>query len=258
MIIAIDIGNTNTKIAICHQSTIMHHCILSTCYKRTTYEYFILLNAFTNQKNIKLQHIKYVVISSVVPNINPVIENMCKQHLQVDPIFITNESISNLDITINLDQNSIGNDRIADLVAAQKLWPNQDLLVIGMGTVTVFNLLDKHGSLYGQIITPGIPCLTQSIRSQTALLPQVNLQKTNKLISKSTAESIGSGLYWGYVTMTEGIIKQIFNEEKKNFLIIATGGGSNLFYNNKNIHIIDTLLTIKGILYLHNNITSQH
>ncbi|QXK92158.1 type III pantothenate kinase [Neoehrlichia mikurensis] len=255
MIIAIDIGNTNIKIAVCHQDKIIYNYILSTNHKKTTYEYFIYFNSFITQKNINIQCIKGVVISSVVPIVSAVIEDMCKQYLQIDPIFITNESILYSNITINLNQRNIGTDRIADLVAAQKLWPNKDLLVIDMGTVTVFNLLDKHGSLYGQIITPGISCLIHSMRSQTASLPQVNLHKTDKLISKSTDTSIKSGLYWGYIAMIEGIIKQIITEDKKKFFIIATGGGSNLFIDNKNIHIIDISLTIKGILHLYN---AQH
>ncbi|MCU7611341.1 type III pantothenate kinase [Anaplasma capra] len=249
MIIAVDVGNTATKVALCKGSEIIKkQWRISTCKDRTASEYFAILRALASHASVDLAGIRGAVISSVVPATNRHIEELCESFLSVSPVFVASSHAALFGLKICLEQKSIGADRVADLVAAKTLWPAEDLLVIDMGTITVFNLLDKNGSLYGQVAAPGVSCLAHSIRECTALLPQALAQKPERIICDSIAPALEGGLYWGYRYIVEGITKQIISEEEDRTLrVVATGGATHFFKNCDYINNIDGSLTIRGI-----------
>ncbi|ACZ49505.1 pantothenate kinase [Anaplasma centrale str. Israel] len=253
MMVAVDVGNTSTKIALYENGTVVDQWRISTCKNRTAAEYFACLSVLASHGSVDLlAGVRGAAISSVVPVVNGHIEELFECFFGISPVFVTNSHADLFGLRILLTQPTIGADRVADLVAAKILWPARDLLVIDMGTVTVFNLLDKDGALYGQVMAPGVSCLIHSMRECTALLPQTLVREPEKIVCGSTAPSLEAGLYWGYRTMVEGITKQIIREGGARIpYVVATGGGVNLFGNCNYIDHIDRLLTIKGIVQIY-------
>ncbi|AGZ78647.1 pantothenate kinase [Anaplasma marginale str. Gypsy Plains] len=252
MIVAVDVGNTSTKIALCENGTVVDKWRISTCGKRTAAEYFSCISVLASRRSADiLAGVRGAAISSVVPVVNRHVEELFERFFNVSPVFITNSHADLFGLKICLAQPTIGADRVADLVAAKTLWPTSDLLVIDMGTATVFNLLDRNGGLYGQVVAPGVSCLVHSMRECTALLPQTLARESEKIVCDSTAASLEAGLYWGYRAMVEGITQQIMRESTRTLRVIATGGGVGLFRNCDYINHIDELLTIKGIVQIY-------
>ncbi|WP_231106376.1 type III pantothenate kinase [Anaplasma phagocytophilum] len=253
MLAIVDVGNTNIKFTLYVDGEFSESWYISTYHERTASELYAILRVLASQANINIHHLVGAAVSSVVAAVNGSITEMFKSFFNIVPVFITSAHASLLGINICLAQNTIGSDRLADIVAARTLYPDRDLLVIDMGTITVFNLVNKNGDLYGQVLSPGLACLVKSVRLCTAALPQVCVNKpTTKVISDATASSLESGLYWGYLSMVEGVIQRILKEESgKSLHIVATGGASNFFRDSTHVLSIDKLLTTKGILQIY-------
>ncbi|KJV63333.1 MULTISPECIES: type III pantothenate kinase [Ehrlichia] len=253
MFVTIDVGNTNIKFAICVNNRIVKTITISSQPRRTADEYFIYLNSTINQLNINYQNINNIIISSVVPSITTSIIELSRNYFNTDPIILDNHHADLFNIKINLQNKALGSDRLADIIAASNLYPNQDLLIIGMGTATVFNLLSSDKCIYGQVIAPGAHILAKSMRQYTALLPEVLVSKQDKVIQNNIYHAMESGIYWGYISMINGMIEKITNEEGKGLHVVATGGNSHLFFEHKTaINNIEADLTIRGLIQLHN------
>ena len=259
MISIVDVGNTNLKFALFEGGRFIHSWRISVSSIGTAAEIYAILKVLCSSKDIDIHGLKGAAVSSVVPSTCGVIKELFESFLGIKPVFITGSHAELFGIkllvggkVVAAETVQIGSDRVADIVAARTLWPNKDLLVVDMGTVTVFNLLDKSGTLLGQVFAPGLSCLTKSISTCAALLPQVCVNVPTKVMCSSSISSMESGLYWGYISMVEGIINRISAEARDMSLyVVATGGGANLVGNAAPIHEIDSLLTLKGILRIY-------
>ncbi|MDB1135364.1 type III pantothenate kinase [Candidatus Anaplasma sp. TIGMIC] len=260
MIAVVDVGNTNIKFAISADGEFTQCWRISVSYDRTAAELYAILQVLVEGTGIDLRKLKGAAVSSVVPSVNNSIRELFESFLGVTPVFVTCAHSLVLDLGVHFEQKFIGSDRFADLVAARTSWPNQNLLVIDMGTITVFNLLNKEGSLYGQVLAPGLSCMTKSMSLGAALLPQVNVRGTpSKVVAGDLLSAIESGLYWGYVSMVEGTIARIVGEEKdKSLKVVATGGGSVFVKSCPHVYAVDELLTLKGILHIYTKLQMLH
>ncbi|QGR02262.1 type III pantothenate kinase [Ehrlichia ruminantium] len=249
----IDIGNTNIKFGICINNKIIQTIRISSQPRKTADEYFVFFSSMVNQLHIDDFTITSIIISSVVPSITKPIIELSTNYFNINPIIINNYHADICNIKIDLNDKLLGSDRLASIIGAVTLYPNKNLLVISMGTATVFNLISKERSIYGQVIAPGVHIMAQSMRQHTALLPEISQIKVNKVVHNTLFYAIEAGVYWGYIAMVEGIVKQILHEEKKDLYTIATGGNATLFSDHKNvIKNIDADLTTKGMIHLYN------
>ena len=254
----IDIGNTNIKFGICINNKIIQTIRISSQPRRTADEYFFFFNSMINQLHISNLTITDVIISSVVPSITKPMIELSTNYFNTTPTIINNYHADICNIKINLNDKLLGSDRLASIIGAVTLYPNKNLLIISMGTATVFNLVNKDKSIYGQVIAPGAHIMAQSMRQYTALLPEISQIKVNKIVHNTLFYAIEAGVHWGYIAMVEGMVKQILHEEKKDLNIVATGGNSTLFTDYSNvIKTIDTDLTMKGMIYLHNMLINK-
>ena len=162
-------------------------------------------------------------------------------------------------IKIDVDKpNEVGVDRLINSYAGLNLY-NCPLIIIDFGTATTFDLVGIDGSYNGGIIAPGVNLSLEALYLATARLPKVTLKplsNKNSIIGKNTVNAMESGIYWGYVSMIEGLINKVkILDEYKNYKVIATGGLSELF--KKSLPCIDYIeedLTLIGLvnLYLNN------
>ena len=148
-------------------------------------------------------------------------------------------------IRININNvNQLGSDRIVNSIAGKKF---NDCLIIDFGTATTFDIV-KNGTYEGGVIAPGVQLSIKNLNQSTALLPMINLKKTQKTFGKNTKDALNAGFIWGYDGLVNNIINKITKNWKMNYKIILTGGYANLFKKIiKRASIVDQNITIKGI-----------
>ena len=263
MILAIDCGNTNTVFALYtsrKQIKKLTSWRINNDSKRTADLYYPWLLKMFEVSRFDIKSVTGVSIASVVPETLLNIKSLIKKYLNVKTL-IVNENILNLGIEVNIENpREAGADRLVNSYAAAKL-KISPAIIIDFGTATTFDIVGKTGSYNGGIIAPGVNLSLEALYLATANLPKVSLRplvdKKSSIIGKNTISAMESGIFWGYVSMIEGLIEKIKSINKfSDYKVIATGGLSNLFKNSlKNIDVIVDDLTLIGLvkLYLNNN-----
>lgn len=244
MLLAIDAGNTNIVMAL-----YKGHEQVDLCRMETTGKIPESINEIVRQ----YPNITDVIISSVVPKVNEVIEKSCAYLLKVEPIFITHE---NAGIKVATDKpDEVGADRLVNAVAAMQ-GHDTPIVVVDFGTATTFDVVDDQGQYAGGVIAPGINLSMQALHQAAAKLPDVAVEKPDKVIGKNTKEAMQSGIYWGYIGLIEGTLKRIADEMGAQPKVIATGGLAPLFETGTDmIEAVDQELTMKGLVHIHSQLS---
>ena len=254
MLLLIDCGNTNIVFAIAQNDLILKKWRINTDPKRTADEYYVWLIKLLEIENINLLSISDCIIASVVPDALFSLLNFNKEYLKIEP-FIVGENNLKIGIDINIDNPSeAGADRIVNAVAVKKFY-NKPSIVIDFGTATTFDIVSKSGSYEGGIIAPGVNLSLEALYMAASRLPRIKVDNTKNInvVGKNTKDSMYSGIYWGYISLIEGLVKRINEEKNFNYYVIATGGLSNLFSKNCSIiEKVDNELTLNGLIHIYN------
>ena len=254
MLLLIDCGNTNIVFAIAQNDRILKKWRINTDPKRTADEYYVWLIKLLEIENINLLSISDCIIASVVPDALFSLLNFNKEYLKIEP-FIVGENNLKIGIDINIDNPSeAGADRIVNAVAVKKFY-NKPSIVIDFGTATTFDIVSKSGCYEGGIIAPGVNLSLEALYMAASRLPRIKVDNTKNInvVGKNTKDSMYSGIYWGYISLIEGLVKRINEEKNFNYYVIATGGLSNLFSKNCSIiEKVDNELTLNGLIHIYN------
>ncbi len=250
MFLAIDCGNTNIVFAIYNDGTpTVWRC--QTDAKKTADEYASWLMPLLSHAGIKFTDIQSALISSVVPNANFNLQRLCEKYFNVTPKFIKSDDVK-IDLDIILpNPETLGADRIVNSVMAKQKY-SLPCVIIDFGTATTFDVIDANGAYIGGVIAPGINLSLDALHRAAAALPKVSVEQTDKIIANTTVTAMQSGLYWGYVSKIEGIIKRMEGELGTKPTVIATGGLAPTFANGTDIiDHVDHDLTLEGLKEIH-------
>ena len=244
-ILTIDVGNTNIAVCLFNKEKPIHFVkIRNTDITKTMLQKHLLI------KNTK-DSIINIVISSVVPAIlKIIIDFLIANKIK---FYLLRDLVKTLDIKINIkNKKKIGEDRIVNAYYAKKKY-SKNLIIIDFGTATTFDVIDSKGNYDGGIITPGIDLSLKVLSEKTAKLPLVKFAKTKNVVGRDTKSAIQSGFFWGYVSMIQGLVKNISREKKNSFRIILTGGNCNIFKSLiENVIVSDDLFNSKGLNFIMN------
>jgi type III pantothenate kinase len=245
MLLCIDIGNTNIVFAVYDGENQIEQARMETTGK---------IPESINEIAQKYPTIRDVIVSSVVPKANEAIEKSCTYFLKTEPVFINHH---NAGIDINLDTPAeVGADRLVNAVAVQAHY-QKPAVIVDFGTATTFDVIDGSGVYNGGVIAPGINLSMKALHMAAAQLPDIPVESTQNVIGKNTKDAMQSGLYWGYISMIEGVLKRISEEINETPFVIATGGLAPLFMSGTNsIEAIDQDLTMKGLVHIHAQLVS--
>jgi type III pantothenate kinase len=246
MLLAIDLGNTNTVFGVYDASDkLIVHWRLSTQKDRTVDEYGILLRNLFALEKIDAKKIRRVIIASVVPPLDPVLHEMASSYFSVEPVFVTHE---NAGIPVLYDDpREVGADRIVNAVAVVHKY-GKPAIVVDFGTATTFDAITRAGEYRGGVISPGIVISAEALYERAAKLPRIEIQKPPALIGSSTAGSMQSGLFYGYVALVDGIITRMKKELGPETRVIGTGGQAPFIsQETRLIETIDANLTLDGL-----------
>ena len=250
MLLAIDQGNTNTLFAVHDGENWLRQWRTATEASRTADEYAVWLSQLLNLADLSLKDLDGCVISSVVPQSLFNLRNLSRRYLSVEPMVIGDNVELGMEVRI-AKPSEAGADRLVNAIGAHITYPG-DLIVIDSGTATVFDVVAADGGLEGCAIAPGINLSMQALHEAAAHLPRIAIQRPAHVIGRDTVESMQAGVYWGYVAMIEGLVRQIKEEWGKPMTVIGTGGVASLFEGaTASIDKFDHDLTIRGLLEIH-------
>lgn len=248
MLLAIDCGNTNTVFAVYDGDVQKGVWRISTVPHRTTDEYAVWLTQLMSLRALPVSAIDEAIITTVVPGTRRQLAALVTNHFQVDPIVVRDPNVD-LGIEILIERpEQVGADRLVTTVGAHTRHPG-DLIVIDFGTGTTFDIVDADGNFRGGVIAPGINLSVEALYMAGALLPRINIEKPDKVIGGATVPAMQSGVFWGYVSMIEGMVPRIVAEYGKPMKVIATGGLAPLFTDVSDvIDVVEPDLTLLGLV----------
>lgn len=254
MLLAIEVGNTNSAFAVIDQGNVVRQWHCATDGRRTGDQYFVWLTSLMDNGNIG--RLDSVVISSVVPNALYHLKSLCRRYFAINPLIIGSADCR-LPVAARVDEGTnVGADRLANAAAAFAVYGG-DLIVVDFGTATNFDVVACDGAYVGGAIAPGVELSVRVLHEATAALPHVAVARPDRIVGTNTRDCLHSGIYWGYLGMVEGICGRIRRERGKDMKVIATGGLASLFGREKAVFDhIDSDLTVRGLALIHDFNTS--
>lgn len=250
MILCFDIGNTTTKMGLFRRDSIVPLIVFrfptaAASTPDSLHGTIENLLSSAHYSSLKEQGISGIGISSVVKEVNDVFRKMAAHYYSIEPLIITHAACKDIKIDYERPE-MLGPDRIANAVAAHRLYGN-DCLIIDLGTATTFTVL-REGSLIGGIIAPGVETAAKSLLANTSMLVDVPISPPVSVIGKNTQDCIRSGLFYGWLSMIKGLVVKIFQNKNIQFPIVVTGGHAKTFAGHFEFPCtIDPLLTLKGV-----------
>ncbi len=254
LLLAIDAGNTNTVFAVYDGDRQGGQWRAETRAGRTADEYAVWLNQLLGHDGIEPRRIGASIIASVVPETVFHLRSLCQDYYGCEAL-IVGENIS-IGVEVAVDNpHEVGADRVVNAVAAHSRYPGA-LIVIDFGTATTFDVIDSSGAYRGGVIAPGVNLSLEALHMAAAQLPRIAAKRPQAVIGTGTISAMQSGVYWGYVSLIEGLVARIKEEYAEPMTVIATGGLAPLFNAATTvIEHIDGDLTMRGLLeiYRYNN-----
>ena len=255
MLLAFDIGNTNITIGLFKDSKLIEVWRLLSDVNKSDDDYAVDIIELLLLKKIDCLEISGAIIGSVVPRLTDILSNSLKKFTNAKILVIGSQNVKlNIDIKLN-NKKEIGADRLINAIAAYKKFGG-NLIIIDFGTATTFDVVGQNGEYLGGVISPGINLSLKALHDATAQLPKITVKSQKNVIGKNTIEAMNSGVYFGYASLIEGMIKRIENELNCKTTRVITGGLAELFKtelkNSIDHHEPDLTLDGLKIIYTQN------
>ena len=250
MLLAIDVGNTNTVFALHDGEKFLAEWRCSTESTRTADQYFVWLTQLMSSGGHESREIREVVISNTAPATLFNLRVLCDRYFSCRPLVVGKEGCE-LPVEVRVDNPSeVGADRLVNTIAANDRYgPN--LIVLDFGTATTFDVVGADGAYVGGVIAPGINLSLEALKNAAAHLPHIDISRPEKVVGTNTVACIQSGVFWGYVALIEGLCARIQAEKDRSMTVIATGGLSPLFARATSvIEHTDADLTMRGLVLI--------
>jgi type III pantothenate kinase len=256
--LCLDVGNTKINGVIFKNEVMIDDFRVNTKHGWTSDQLGIFLLSFFNHVNINVASIMGVGISSVVPSIDYILSSAVKKYIGKDPFFVKAGVKTGISIRYK-NPSEIGADLICGAVAATSLYPNSNIIVADLGTATTLIAINSSKEFLGGIILPGIGTQMNSLSSSAEKLSSTPILNPHKFIGSTSAECMQSGIYNGHLGaikhLISGIKAEQFNATESK--VIATGGFSKMFFQEKIFDAIVPDLVHQGILIcIKNNLNS--
>jgi len=250
LLLVLDIGNTNIVVGVYRRQKLISHWRLSSNRSLTADDGFLLLQQILSGKEIRLSQVQGAVICSVVPSLTLAFERMVQERLGFHPLVVTASADSGLQIQYS-DPQQLGADRIANAVAAFHHWGGPTV-VVDLGTATTFDVIGERGEYLGGAIAPGVETSAEELFKRAARLPRVELRRPDRVVGRTTEDSVRAGVFWGAIGQIDEVVRRIARELGQKPKVVATGGWARLVSpDSQTIQECDPLLTLEGLHLLY-------
>jgi type III pantothenate kinase len=261
MLLALDVGNTNTVLGLYRldanrapdADSLIAHWRVSTHRTQTADEYGVLFVNLFNLHGLATDQVKHIIISSVVPPVESTLLQVCESYFHVKPLFVEPGIKTGMPVLVD-NPAELGADRLVNAIAAYEKYGGP-AIVVDFGTATTFDVISAKGEYLGGIISPGLGISADALFSRAARLGRVDIKRPPKVIGTTTVTHIQSGLYYGYIGLVDGILERMIAEMREDPRnggsepkILATGGLASLIAeDSRYISTIDDMLTLDGL-----------
>ncbi len=246
MLLAIDVGNTSIKLGIFENKELRVTWHMASSVSRLPDEYAAIFLSLLQHEGLKPSDIDAACMCAVVPPLSAIFEEVLQRYFNVKPLIVGAGTKTGVRIRYE-NPNELGSDRIVQAAAAHQLYGGP-LIILDMGTATVFDTVSKEGDYLGGALAPGINIAAEALVDRTHTLPRVKLARPKKAIGTNTTAAMQSGIIFGYVGLIEGVTARIWNELGEKGKVVATGGYADLVAKEtKVIDIINLDLILTGL-----------
>ena len=253
MLLAIDIGNTNSVFGLYDSESLVADWRMATDHAKMSDEWAASLIALMGHRGYSLADIDAAICSSVVPPVTTAIREMVEEYLHI-PLLLVEPGIKT-GVKVNVDNpREVGADRIVNTLAAHTRYGGP-AIVIDFGTATTFDVVSPDGEYLGGAIAPGLIVASDALFRLTSQLRRIELVAPRSSIGRNTVHAMQSGVVWGYTSLVEGMVARIkrdMGEAGATAKVIGTGGLARLIAANTDcMDIVDINLTLDGLRIIH-------
>lgn len=228
MLLALDVGNTETTVGLFAAERLQGHWRLHTTPQRTPDEWAAALTSHLTHAGHSTQEIRAAIVASVAPQVTQSLCDGITSATTRTPVLV--DGRSKLPITLDVDEPlTVGADRIVNTLAASKLF-GHDTIVVDFGTATTFDCITGDGRFIGGVIMPGVRTASDDLVRKTAKLPATELTPPARVIGRRTEDCIRAGVLWGTADAVDGLVRRIKAEWPGGTTptTVATGGLASL------------------------------
>jgi type III pantothenate kinase len=252
MLLAIDVGNSNIVLGVFDGDRLAESWRLQTLRERTADEIGILVTHLFSERGVDRAKVTGIIISSVVPPLTGTMEEMAARYFGKEPLTVDPATNTGMPILYN-PASDVGADRVVNAIAAYDMFGRKGrtpVIAVDFGTATTFDVISAAGEYVGGVICPGIGISADALFQRAARLPRVDVRKPPSIIGQTTVTSMQAGLFFGYVSMVDGIVRRIRAElpAGDTATCIATGGMAGILANETTaIQRVEPDLTLQGL-----------
>ena len=246
MLLAIDIGNSNVTAGVFDGDDLRTTFRFATDTRKMPDEYAVIINQLLPLQGLSLNDISAVAICSVVPPLTPSFVDLARTYFGVESLEVGSGTRTGIRVRYDPPRD-VGADRIVDAAAAFQMFGGP-VIVVDIGTATVFDAVNECGDYLGGAIAPGISIAADSLFHATAMLRRVELAAPPGAIGRNTVHALQSGLVLGYAELVKGMVRRFKDELGQGAHVIATGGLANVISREAGVFdAIDPDLTLTGL-----------
>lgn len=246
MLLAVDIGNTHTVMGLFEGTELKADWRIASRKNATADEIGVLLAALFGGAGINASAVEEAIISSVVPDLNGPYTVACDRYLKLEPLFVGPGVKTGMPVLYE-NPHDVGADRIVNAVAAIERY-GAPVIVVDFGTATTFDVVGPGGEYVGGVISPGLSSSAEALFAKAARLHRVDVRRPSRVIGRNTEQSIQSGLFHGYASLVEGLVRRVMDELGHEAPVVATGGLAPIFESEMPfLTASDPGLTLEGL-----------
>ena len=241
MLLAVDVGNTQTVLGLFDGDRLAEHRRLATEANRTGDELGALLGDL-----LDLEAVDAICLSSTVPALVREYELFAEQWAEAPILVVGPGAKTGMPVRYD-DPREVGPDRVVNAVAAKDRY-GAPSIVVDFGTSTNFDVVSPAGEYIGGVLAPGIEISMDALFARAARLMRVDVAEPPAVIGKTTVHSLQSGLVYGFAGQVDRIVEEIRGELGVDAPTIATGGLAEIIVpHSRTIEHVDPWLTLDGL-----------
>ena len=253
MLLAIDVGNTQTVIGLYDGQTLVRMWRIATSHTQTSDELRVCLQGLLDMEGISAEKVTGAVLATVVPKFKRLWLKVAALMFGVEALSIDAQVAKDL-VDTSVYRSTIGADRVADAVAARFTY-GAPVIVLDFGTATNIEVIDADGNFAGGIIAPGVETSMKALFSNAALLPEVELVDPGTALGLDTAEVMQVGIVYGEADRVDGLVRRVWRQLGYETPVVATGGLSAVMGDLcQTVTHVDAELTLHGLRLIHEHV----
>jgi type III pantothenate kinase len=250
MILAVDVGNTQTVIGLADAQGFVGRWRVSSNAALTADELVIKVAGLLGVRDSGWSDVEDMIVSSVVPRLTDAWSAAARLGGEIEPLIVGPGLKTGMPIRYD-NPHEVGADRIVNGVAAFAAHGGP-VLIVDFGTATTIDVVDADGAYVGGAIAPGVETSAEALFTKAARLSKVDLEDPGTVIGKNTRHSVQAGLLLGEAAMVDGLVRRVWAELGTTTPVVATGGlAERMAGLCETITDVDVDLTLKGLMIVY-------